>query len=290
MDKSTTYKNVAGFRCLRNIQKQTRDLYLVHCGHHKCPPGYSYDHKIPNEYHLHFILNGKGIIKVNNILYPVQKDDIFIIQKNIPFKYSSDDNSPWEYVWVTFDGSQAETYLSYAGLTADSPVITSTVPTKVYFPIVQKILDTNELTFANEIKRVGYLFKILGNLIEAQNTLKTENKRYDYSSDAYVEYALQYIKYNYDHITVNDIAKYIGINRSYLTSIFKNKLSVPPQQYLIHYKLKKAETLILNTCLPIQEIAAKVGYDNPLTFSKIFKQTYGLSPKNYRDKHIKTVD
>ncbi|HHX62885.1 MAG TPA: AraC family transcriptional regulator [Epulopiscium sp.] len=290
MDKSTTYKNVAGFRCLQNIHKQTSDLYLVHCGHHKCPPEYSYDHKIPNEYHLHFVLNGKGIIDVNGILYPVQKDDIFIILKNVPFKYASDQYEPWEYIWVTFDGTQAENYLNYIGFTVNNPVISSAVPTKVYFPTVQKMLDTNELTFANEIKRVGFLFKILGNLVEAQNTLKNENKRYDYSSDAYVEYALQYIKYNYDHITVNDIAKYIGINRSYLTSIFKKKLNVPPQKYLIDYKLKKAEILIINTNLSIQDIAAKVGYDNPLTFSKIFKQTYNLSPKNYRDKQTAIVN
>ncbi len=286
MSKSTTYKNVAGFRCLRNIQKQTSDLYLVHCGHHKCPPRYSYDHKIPNEYHLHFVLNGKGIIKVNGILYTVQKDDIFIIQKNTPFKYSSNEHEPWEYIWVTFDGTQAENYLNYAGFTINNPIISSAVPTKTYFPAVQKILDTNELTFANEIKRVGYLFEILGSLIEAQNTLKTQKARCDYSIDAYVEYALQYIKYNYDHATVNDIAKYIGINRSYLTSIFKKKLGVPPQTYLINYKLQKAEILIKNTQLPIQNIASKVGYDNPLTFSKMFKQTYNLSPKNYRDQHI----
>ena len=285
MKKSTTYKNIAGFRCLRNIQKQTSDLYLVHCGHHKCPPEYFYDHKIPNEYHLHFVLGGKGVIEVKGISYTIQKDDIFIIHKNTPFKYCSDAHEPWEYIWVTFDGIQAERYLNYIGLTADTPVISSAFSTKTYFPLVQKILDTNELTFANEIKRVGYLFEILGSLMEAQNTLKTENQKHDYSSDAYVEYALQYIKHNYHQTTVNDIAKYIGINRSYLTSIFKNKLGIPPQKYLINYKLEKAEHLLLTTNLPIQNIALQVGYNNPLTFSKIFKQNYGLSPKHYRDKH-----
>ena len=56
-EKQTTYKNVAGFRCLRNIRRQTNDLYLVHCGIQQCPPGYTYNHKIPNEYHLHFVLS-----------------------------------------------------------------------------------------------------------------------------------------------------------------------------------------------------------------------------------------
>lgn len=220
----------------------------------------------------------------------MKKDDIFIIYKDIPFKYFADATDPWEYVWVTFDGTQAELYLKYTNLTDTNPIISSAIPTKTYFPIIQKVLDTNELTFANEIKRVGYLFEILGCLIESQNTLKSESQKYDYSSDAYVEYALQYIKYNYDHTTINDIAKYIGINRSYLTSIFKNKLNVPPQTYLINYKLEKAKELIKDTNLPIKDIACKVGYSNPLTFSKMFKQTYGLSPKNYRTRILLEKD
>lgn len=55
MEKPTTYSTSVGFRCLRNIKKQTNDLYLVHCGRQQCPPGYTYDHKIPNEFHLHFV-------------------------------------------------------------------------------------------------------------------------------------------------------------------------------------------------------------------------------------------
>lgn len=285
MVKSTTYKNIAGFRCLRNIQKQTNDLYLVHCGHHQCPPGYSYDHKIPNEYHLHFVLNGKGTIEVDQVVYPVEKDDIFIIQKDISFSYQSDMHDPWEYIWVTFDGSQAEFYVKHIGLSTHNPVLASASPTKRYLPIIQKILDTNELTLANEIKRVGYLYELLGHVIESQNILKSKNNPHDYPSDTYVEYALQYIKHNYYHTTVSDIAKYVGINRSYLTSIFKSKLGVSPQAYLINYKLNKAEILITTTNLPIQDISAKVGYNDPPTFSKMFKQIYHLSPKHYRDQH-----
>ncbi|HHW67644.1 MAG TPA: AraC family transcriptional regulator [Epulopiscium sp.] len=282
MNKQTTYKNVVGLRCLRNIKKQTNDLYLVHCGQQKCPPGYTYDHKIPNEHHLHFVLDGKGVLIVHNKVHHIKKDDIFIIPKGVPIQYFADSEDPWEYIWVTFDGTVASNYLSYAGLSDSNPVITSAIPTKVYLPLVQKILDANELTYANEIKRVGYLFEILGILIEAQSTLNRNKNQYDYSSDAYIDYAMQYISLNYDHIKVSDIAKYIGINRSYLTHIFKKNLNISPQKYLLNYRLKKAAELIRTTNMSIQDIAVKVGYENPLTFSKMFKQVYGVSPKHYR--------
>ena len=99
-----------------------------------------------------------------------------------------------------------------------------------------------------------------------------------------MDYALQYIKFNYDHIKVNDIAQYIGINRSYLTAIFKKQLDISPQEYLVSYRLKKAAELIKTTNMSIQDISTSIGYESPLTFSKMFKQTYGISPKNYRDQ------
>ncbi len=280
MSKQTTYKNIAGFRCLRNITKQTNDLYLVHCGQQQCPPGYTYDHKIPNEYHLHFVLNGKGILIINNETYHIQKNDIFLIPKGCAVQYFADDKEPWEYVWVTFDGKMAENYLNHVHLDANNPVITSTIAVSIYVPFISNILDTNKLTYANEIRRVGYLYEILSTLIEAQNA---HSEQYDYSSETYVDYALQYIKSNYRDIKVNDIANYIGINRSYLTAIFKKKLNVSPQKYLVSFRLQKAAKLLKSTDMSITDIASEVGYVDAISFSKMFKQEYNMSPKTFRD-------
>jgi AraC family transcriptional regulator of arabinose operon len=284
MDKPTTYNSRAGFRCLRNIKRQTNDLYLVHCGHQQCTPGYTYNHKTPNENHLHFILNGKGTLTIHQKTYHLKKDDIFLIPKSVHIDYAADMEHPWEYIWVTFDGEMAIDYLNHAGLSADHPVATSGIPTASYLPLIKKILDSNELTFTNEIKRVGYLFDIISTLIDAQSELKGKKNRYDYSSETYVEHALQYITLNYKEIKVSDIAEYVGINRSYLTSIFKKELNVSPQEYLINYRLGKAAKLLETSQLPIKDISIEAGYNNPLNFSKMFKNAYGVSPKIYREQ------
>jgi AraC family transcriptional regulator of arabinose operon len=286
LEKPTTYNNIPGFRCLRNIPKQTDDLFLVHCGIQKCPPGYTYNHKIPNENHLHFVLDGKGILEINDKIYHIKKDDIFVIPKGHKIRYFADDDDPWEYMWLTFDGNKAETYLGHIGLSAECPVIHSELPVKIYYPIIGKILDTNELTFANEIRRVGYLYEVISSLIEAQSAYKRELNIYDYSSDTYVAYALQYIKLNYSKIKVNDIAQYIGISRSYLTAIFKKQLNISPQEYLVSFRLKRSAELLKTSNASIKEIADMIGYDNPLTFSKMFKQTYGISPREYRKQGL----
>jgi AraC family transcriptional regulator of arabinose operon len=88
-------------------------------------------------------------------------------------------------------------------------------------------------------------------------------------------------------VKISDVAKYVGLNRSYLTNIFKEKTGVSPQEYLIQCKLQMADKLLSETDNPIQEISRQVGYDNPLTFSKTFKKYYGNSPRAYREKKRK---
>lgn len=286
MERETTYKNVAGFKCLRNIKKQTNDLYLVHCGMQKCPPGYTYDHKIPNEHHVHFVTDGKGILIVDGKQYHIRKNDIFLIPKGASIRYYADEVEPWTYMWVTFDGQMADSYLTNACLSKEKPVIHSTIPTTSYTPLIQSILEANHLTVANEIKRVAYLYEIISMMIEAQAASRNANGSYDYSGDAYVDYALQYIKTNYKTIKVGDIASYVGINRSYLTSLFKKKLNVSPQHYLISFKLSEAAKFLKTTDMSVSDVAEAVGYDDSGNFSRVFRQTYGVTPQNYRNMEI----
>jgi AraC-like DNA-binding protein len=52
----------------------------------------------------------------------------------------------------------------------------------------------------------------------------------------------------------------------------------------MQYRLKQSCQLLLTSELPIGEIAAQTGYDNPLNFSRSFKNAYGISPSEYRQK------
>lgn len=146
------------------------------------------------------------------------------------------------------------------------------------------MLSASQLTYANDLKREGYLYMFLSALVQEKFDFKSkESDIYDYPFHIYVDHAIEFISHNYyKNIKVNDIANYIGINRSYLTSIFKKSSKVSPQEYLIKYRLEKACSLLKTTNLLVSTIAAEVGYDNPLTFSKVFKSFYDVSPKSYR--------
>ena len=117
-------------------------------------------------------------------------------------------------------------------------------------------------------------------------TIKKTNRKYrEYSQESYVEFAVNYIENNYASISVDDISRTIGIHRSHLASIFKKQMGISPQEYLLRCRMTESCRLLRETNLPIQNVAARVGYDNPLTFSKMFKKTKGMSPREYRNAH-----
>ena len=91
------------------------------------------------------------------------------------------------------------------------------------------------------------------------------------------------INNNYSsNIKISDIAKYVGLNRSYFSNLFTKTLGISPQEYLLSLRIEKACTLLEDLQLTIGEVSIKVGYTDQLTFSKIFKKTKGVSPKLYR--------
>ncbi|MDO4273778.1 MAG: AraC family ligand binding domain-containing protein [Eubacteriales bacterium] len=284
---STDYRIANGYRCLRNIPVQTNDLYLVHCGIEQCSPGQSFGPRTRTEYHLHFVLKGKGVFQINGLSYSLAEGSLFLLPPATETFYFADNDNPWQYTWVSFDGLMAAQYMEQCGFSQGNYVLKCDRNPQDFHSLTRKILDHHELTVANELRRIGYLYLIFALLTESHSICADapRPRHHDYTPNTYVEHALQYICENYRTIHVQDIADYIGINRSYLTSIFKKNLNQSPQDYLMEFRLEKAADLLRNTEYSIQEIASNVGYQDPLNFSKSFKNHFSLSPKKYREHY-----
>lgn len=269
------------YRCIDCVNTLDSDLFITFCGIENCTPGKKYGPCLREGYHIHFVLTGKGSLRIEDQYRNLSAGQIFVLPDGIETEYQADHDDPWQYAWITIDGRNTLTCLKAAGF-EDSWIRECNCNPDRFVEIIDRILGITELTMVNELKRNSYMHELLALLVETKSPEK--EVRHDFSPDVYVQYAVQFIHLNYSHIKVNDIARYIGINRSYLTTIFKNKLNVSPQEYLVSYRLNKGKQLLRTTDLSIQEIASRIGYDNPLTFSKMFKNAYGKSPRYYRQE------
>ena len=279
------YRVSSIFRMLGSLPIEDVELYLTVCGTERCSADKFYGPIVRRDYHVHFILSGKGTLEMGGKVYHLRRGQIFVTVPGIEIFYYSDPEDPWHYAWVSFNGSKAALYLEKAGITLNQPIRDAFLEPEEFLTIIEEILNHHEITVANELIRTALLYQILALLVNSQNQNLEKQKKtlpHDYSPDVYVDNALQYIHNHYAHAKISDIASYIGITRSYLTHIFKQKMEISPQEYLVSYRLEQGSRLLRTTKMSIGEIAEKIGYENPLTFSKIFKNVYGVSPKNYR--------
>ena len=77
----------------------------------------------------------------------------------------------------------------------------------------------------------------------------------------------------------------MNLNRSYFSTLFRRKTGCSPQQYLTDYRMNKAcELMTEHGCSP-GEAALSTGYPDIFSFSRMFKKKFGLSPREYRQRH-----
>lgn len=111
-----------------------------------------------------------------------------------------------------------------------------------------------------------------------------ENPLADFNCrDARILDALSYItEHLHEPLRVARIADAIGLSRSRLSHLFREQLGMGIFDYVEDQRIRKATDHLRMSDRPIAEIAAIVGYDDPLYFSKRFKSRTGMSPSRWR--------
>jgi len=83
-------------------------------------------------------------------------------------------------------------------------------------------------------------------------------------------------------ITLSDLAAVAGLSQMYFASRFRLATSLRPHEFLLKQRIGRAEVLLLNTTMPILEIALTVGFQTQAHFSTVFKRFVGCSPHQWR--------
>jgi AraC-like DNA-binding protein len=86
-------------------------------------------------------------------------------------------------------------------------------------------------------------------------------------------------------ISLQKLAAALGSNTTSLHRAFHVKFGMSPINYFIKLKMDAAKSLLLNTSLPIQDIAERTGYSNQLYFSAEFHKRVGSAPREFRKQN-----
>ena len=87
-----------------------------------------------------------------------------------------------------------------------------------------------------------------------------------------------------ERITLDDVADYAGMNRTYFCLFFKKHMGMPLMDYINGIKVETACRMLKTESLPISDISDRCGFKTVTYFNRVFKNTLGISPTEYRKK------
>lgn len=274
MDKET-YKH-----SFYNQIKENLGLAVFSTGYQKCEKKYLWGPGVRGHFLIHYVAKGKGTFISNGLKYTLAKGDLFIIYPSQLITYQADEQEPWEYFWVGFQGTEAKRIVSQTAFSKTNPIISVDSNNKLEKYLLS-IYESSGNTSSADITMLGYLYLFLGELVRVSQQNRPQQK----INQEYIYRALKYIEFNYAYpISLDDISEFVGISRSHLYRIFMKHTNISPNEYLQKYRINEACVLLRNNKFTMSEVASSVGFTDPLYFSRVFKKMRGESPSKYVER------
>lgn len=261
----------------------TGDLYIHSLGYIS-KGKYHYVHR-PNgcsQYVMIYCTSGRGTVTIADKRYKIKDYDFVLLPANVPHSYSADDSDPWSIYWVMFMGEKGEIFEKSVPL----PI---SVPPSTHSRIEQRMelfescfsLLSGEIT----LEKMNYAIIIFAHFISSfvyVDLLNNTLSQPEYAPQS-ISRVTHYMSENVErNITLSELASYAGYSESYFYRKFIAETGFAPIDYFIHLKINSASILLIKTDMSITQISAKLGFNNPDYFSRLFKKIVGITASEFR--------
>ncbi len=254
--------------------------YFPKALHHFCqrPAG------IPQVIFL-YCTHGTGWIQYKKKEITIKAGEVFLIPKRVPHSYGSHAENPWTIYWLHLIGSQCDEAVSAimnhtTKTTKNIQAGFSEERNNIFRQISSTLLkgySKSNLLFAN-LLLPSYLATFITPKNMLQEALPVLNA---------TDKAILFMQQNTSRlITLENIAQAAHLSVSFFCRKFKQDTGYAPIEYFNHLRIQKACQLLHFTKLRINEVASRIGIDDPFYFSRLFKQQMGISPVAYKKNEV----
>ena len=127
------------------------------------------------------------------------------------------------------------------------------------------------------------LLLVIGDYVMREQHEQNGPATFSTTSRNYIRSACNYIaEHSMEDISQAEVAAKIGLSPYYFSKLFKEYLQTSFPQYLTRIRLQNAITLLTEDSLSITECAYMAGFQSTTTFNKVFLESVGCSPREYR--------
>lgn len=228
---------------------------------------------------LEFIIEGEGVLEIENQHLTPQTDDIFLLREGTHHSYFSDGKNPWHKYWIVFRGELADCLMN-CYLPKDTYLFHGCSAIKKYF---EEIVSLSKKDIPHEIlvNKVTLCLVNIFMYIRSKELLSNEDLP-------------EIIRTRLDESVENDfnldeLCKSINYSKNYVINVFKDKYGITPYKYFLDRKIDSAKVYLSHTNMSVYEISKVLHYSDQQYFSVSFKNSVGCSPMEYRRRTRGTV-
>ena len=146
-------------------------------------------------------------------------------------------------------------------------------------------LEVYKLTMVSEHKNWLEAAKYLTEVSHAVFSLLEDNEMT--LSDHALKRVISYIEEHLnEELSLTTLADVGGFNASYLSRLFKQVQRETLSDFILDKRMNLAKTLLADNSVKIQDVAARTGYISPQSFTRAFRNKFGIAPTEYREFHL----
>ncbi|MDR1980497.1 MAG: AraC family transcriptional regulator [Tannerellaceae bacterium] len=231
---------------------------------------------------LIYCVEGKGWYSIYDRNYPVEKNQYILIPPHVPYSFRADEENPWTIYWLHFRGKVSSHFIpTHSAPSSILPGEYTRIQDRIR--LFEEIYGSFSMGYIKEYMTYSSmcLYQFLSSFTlseQFQHINIPSHKEYPFSSKV-IHYMEENIERN---LTLHELAAYFKYSPSHFSMLFKKEMVVSPINYFIRLKIQKACQYIALTNLKLNEISAKLGFDEPAYFARVFIKIMGVSPSSYR--------
>ena len=266
------------------IKDKSRPLIVTSCGTYRLKTVKRLPTWRPKgrlDYQLLYIVSGKGHFYFHGEDRVVYAGRMVLIQPRQEQRYEYFGEDKTEVYWVHFTGSDVKNILRSYNIPMDDPIFYSGASSTYSYLFKEMIHELQNCKTGYEDLLTMYLRQIF---LLVQRTRQEERPTVSTYIQEEMEFARRYFNEHYNEpISIQEYAESRNMSVCYFQRNFKQIVKHTPMQYLLTIRVNNAASLLKTTDYSMAEIAAIVGYEDPLYFSRLFRKIKGVSPRDYRN-------
>lgn len=275
--------NISGYLNNEDMELCDRENLLTvgSCGYYKLLTEPRYDTIRPAgrmDWQLLYLCNGCAHFTIDAVSRTLPEGTLILYEPGrAQYYYYLLEENPAVY-WMHFSGRNIPGLLSSLGFTG--AVSYSITPRQTYTYLFDQIIRELQLKQPNFSPLASaYACQLLAQMGRSLGERGAESSEEENKLEQIVQMIHQDFGKNH---TVEEYAELCNVSVGWFIRSFKEFTGLTPQQFVMRVRINKAKELLAYSAYNVGEIGAIVGYENPLYFSRVFSNSVGMPPREYR--------